>query len=331
MFSPKTNKWFLLLSAMAACVASVVVVQAQLPNLDAEREKAANVARAREVIQQARAAAGFELVQTLTFKAQTERFVKYFSVQSPTKVVENDKTLSGKIEAEFWFPDRFRLKMKTDTLTGFDVSHTEILNGELAWRDPPMQVRSFGQDRRVIDVGDVERTMLMQTRTAKQQVALYTLGWLLQTPSSVAVEMSYLGVANLEGQQCDAVLVEGQEGFRKILLLDRATRLPAGLAVVFYEAMRETVIVEAHAFDRRFMRDTYARARQERLARSKPPQRHEVIWRFLDHTTINGVALPQRVKVTLDGKTIEEITVGEYKVNQPLNPKRFDGKPEVKY
>lgn len=331
MFSSKTDKWFQLLGVLAAWACCAVAGLAQLSGNGAEEEKVASVVSAKELVQQARAAAGFDQVQTLAFKAETERFIKYYSVQSPTKVVENNKKLSGKIEAEFWLPEKFRLKTRSDTLSGFDVSYTEILNGDLAWRDPPMQVRSFSSDRRVIDVGDVERTMLMQTRTAKQQIALYTLGWMLQTPASVAVEMSHAGVIDLEGQQCDAILATGQEGFRKILLLDRNTRLPAGLAVVFYEAMRETVIVEAHAFDRRFMRDTYARARQERIARSKPPQRHEVIWRFLDHTTINGVTLPQRVKITLDGQTIEELTISEYKINQPINPKRFEGKPEVKY
>lgn len=327
----KTNKLFSLLAVITVWAGCVIVGQAQLQNLNTDKQKTANVARAKELVQQARAAAGFDLVQTLAFKAQSERFVKYYSVQSPTKVVENNKTLSGKIEAEFWFPERFRLKTKADTLSGFDVSYTEIMNGELAWRDPPMQVRSFGSDRRVIDVGDVERTMLMQTRTAKQHIALYTLGWMLQTPVSAPVELNYAGAVTVDGQECEAIVVDGQDGFGNILLLDSKTRLPAGLAVVFYEAMRETVVVEANAFDRRFMRDTYARARQERVARSKPPQRHEAIWRFVDYTTINGVTLPQRVRITLDGLTIEELTVNEYKINQPINPKRFEGKPEVKY
>ncbi len=35
--------------------------------------------------------------------------------------------------------------------------------------------------------------------------------------------------------------------------------------------------------------------------------------------------------VSLDGRLIEEMTINEYKVNQPINPKRFEGKPEVKY
>jgi hypothetical protein len=331
MFSAKVNKVWIRLSAAGLAVMALTVNVAT----QSAPDKAASAARAKGLIRQSREAAGLESpgggVQTLAFKAKTERFIKYFSVQSPTKVVENDKTLGGRVEAEFWLPDKFRLRTKNDTMSGFDVSYTEVLNGDQAWRNPPMQVRSFGSDRRVIDVGDVERTLLMQTRTAKQQIALYTLGWLLQTPSSVPVEFSYAGIVDVEGQQCDAVVVDGQEGFKNILLLDRQTRLLTGLAIVFFDALRETVIVEAVGFDRRFMRDTYARARQERLARSKPPQRHEILWRFMDHTATNGVTLPQRVKISLDGRLLEELTISEYKINQPINPKRFEGKPEVKY
>ncbi|MBS1788612.1 MAG: hypothetical protein JST85_12865 [Acidobacteria bacterium] len=291
--------------------------------------------RVQELIRQARIAAGFETseggIQSLSFKAKTERFVKYFSVQSPTKVVENDKTLGGKVEVEFSLPDKFRVKTKSDTLSGFDISFTEALNGDLAWRDPPMTVRSFGPDRRVIDVGDVERTMLMQTRTAKQRIAFYTLGWLLQTPPSVPVEMNYAGIVDLEGRKCDAVVVEGQEGLRNVLLFDQKTHLLTGMGIVFFDAIRETVIVEVAGFDRRYIRDTYARARQERMARTKPGQQHEMLWHFLDHSSVGGVTLPHRVKITLDGSAIEEMTINEYRVNQPINPRRFEGKPEVKY
>ena len=325
-----SNKWFYVLAVGAVVMAlgSVVITRPQ-------QGKAENPVRAKELIRQSREAAGLEAlgggVQTLAFKAKVERFIKYYSVQSPTKVVENDKTLSGKIEAEFAPPDKFRLKRKTDTLSGFDVSYTEILSGDLAWRDPPMTVRSFGPDRRVIDVGDVERTMLIQTRTAKQQIALYTLGWLLQTPTSVSVDITYGGVVDFEGRKCEAVVVDGQDGLRTVLVFDQQTRLLLGLGIGLFDSIRETVVVEAVGFDRRFMRDTFARARQERVARTKPAQQHEVFWRFLDHSTIGGVTLPHRVKITLDGRLIEELTINEYKVNQPINPKRFEGKPEVKY
>lgn len=336
MFAVKLSiKWVRALASALIVTVLVGVVATQSVMNISDPVKLASAARAKGLIRQSREAAGFESpaggVQTLAFKAQTERFIKYFSVQSPTKVVETDKKLSGKIDAEFSMPDKFRLRTKTGTLSGFDVSYTEILNGDLAWRDPPMTVRSFGSDRRVIDVGDVERTMLMQTRTAKQQIALYTLGWLMQTPSSVPVELSYGGVFDVEGQKCDAIVVEGQEGFHNVLLLNQKTRLLTGVAIIFFDSIRETVIPEVTALDRRFIRDTYTRARHERMARTKPPQRHEVLWRFMDHSTIGGVTLPHRVKITLDDRLIEELTINEYKVNQPINPKRFEGKPEVKY
>ncbi|MFN0108091.1 MAG: hypothetical protein ACKVZH_04490 [Blastocatellia bacterium] len=335
MVSVVSSKWFQSLAALLIVLALVFGATTQAFQGKAEQEKAANIARAKELIRQSREAAGLESagggVQTLAFKAETDRFIKYFSVQSPTKVVENEKTLGGKIEAEFSLPDKFRLKTKNDTMSGFDVSYTEILNGDLAWRNPPMQVRSFGSDRRIIDVGDVERTMLMQTRTAKQQIALYTLGWMLQTPSSVPVEMKYGGVFDMEGQTCEAIMVEGQDGFRNILLLDQKTKLLAGLAVVFFDSIRETVIVEVASLDRRFTRDTFMRARQERMARTKPAQRHEVLWRYSDHSSIGGVSLPHKVRISLDGRVIEELSINEYKVNQPINPRKFEGKPEVKY
>jgi len=299
------------------------------------QEKAALAARANELLKLARTAAGIETasggVQTLSFSAKSERFAKYVSVQSPTKVEEKEKTLGGKIEADCWLPDKFRLKTKGSTLMGFGFSYTEIINGDQAWRDPPMTVRSFGRDSRVIDVGDVERTLLMQERTAKQQIAYYSLGWLLQMPPSMQIEMSYAGVYHLNGRPADIVVAEGQDGFRILLLFDQQTHLLAALATGFFDSYRETVIVEAASFDMRFTRATYMRAREERRQRTQPPKAHEVLWQFSDYRQVSGVTLPHRTTIKFDGRPVEELTVNEFKVNQPANPKRFDGKPEVKY
>lgn len=322
----------LLLSALVLAVPGQVWPGNQVVRSALDNDVSA--ARAKELIAQSRIATGLDSsngIQTLKFTAGLKRFVKFVSVQSPTKVVEKEKTLSGKIQAEFSLPDKFRVKTKSDSLMGFGISYTEIINGDEAWRDPPMTVRSFGSDRRVIDVGDIERTLLMQTRTAKQQIAFYTLGWLLQIPPSLQTEYSHAGTVDLEGQPCDAVVVDGQDGYRTILLLDQKTRLLSAMASVFFDSTRETVIVEVAGFNRRYIRDTYLRAREERQARTKAPQRHEVVWRFLDRSTIGGISLPHRVRVTFDGRLIEELVINEFEVNQPINPKRFEGKPEVKY
>lgn len=319
---------------LAGAIADALAPQNNL--VSAERpSQPADAVRAMEVLKQARVAAGIESasggIQTLSFSAKSQRYSKYLSVQSPSKVVEKEKTLSGKIEADCWLPDKFRLKTKGSTLTGVGYSYTNFINGDLAWRDPPMTVRSFSRDSRVIDVGDVERTLLMQTRTAKQQVAFYALGWLMQPPPTLQLKMSYAGLYDLDGQEAEAVVADGPDGFRLLLFFDRKTHLLAALGTGFFDSYRETVIVEVASFDPRFTRATYARAREERRARTQPPQNHEIFWRFSDYRQVGGALLPHRTTIKFDGRVVEELTVGEFKVNQPPNPKRFDGKPEVKY
>ena len=95
---------------------------------------------------------------------------------------------------DFALPDRFRLRIRGATLTGFGFSIEEIINGDRAWRNPPMSVRSFQRDQRVIDVGDAERTLLLQARTARQQIAFHSLGWLVATPSSLPLTLTYAGL-----------------------------------------------------------------------------------------------------------------------------------------
>lgn len=323
---------------MALLVLAWAVIDAvaiQTPPQKTPPDKTAEVLRAKELLKQARAAAGIESasggLQTLSFTAKSQRTIKYVSVQSPTKVVEKEKMLSGKIEADCWLPDKFRLRTKGSTLNGFGFSYTNVLNGDQAWREPPMTVRSFGRDSRVIDVGDVERTLLMQTRTAKQQIAFYALGWLLQAPPSLQLVTSYAGLYEQEGRTADVVVADGPDGFRILLMFDQNTHLLASLATGFYDSYRETVLVEAASFDMRFTRATFARAREERRLRTQPPKQHQVLWQFSDYRQMKGVTLPHRATIRFDDRLVEEMTISEFKVNQPGNPKKFDGKPEVTY
>src|SRR5262245_12518642 len=129
-------------------------------------------ARAKELIRLARAAIGGEealsKIQTLTASAKYNRFVKYVSVLSPSKVEEKRKALSGKMEFEFALPDKFRRRITGETLRGFGYSFAQVVNGDQAWRDPPMRPMSSYGDRRVIDVSDVARTEFKQATGAKQ-------------------------------------------------------------------------------------------------------------------------------------------------------------------
>ncbi len=292
-------------------------------------------ARAKELIKLARASLGgaeaLSRIQTITATGKYNRFVKYVSVQSPKKVEEKLKTLSGKMEFEFALPDKFRRRVTGETLRGFGYSFAQVVNGDQAWRDPPMRpVSSYG-DRRVIDVDDVARTQFIQATGAKQELTYFSIGWLLLVLPGYPLEMNYLGLYQVGQTDAHAIIAQGESGFRFTLLLDTKTYAPLAVAISFVEEIQQTVIVEApRFFDRRYAQETYARSRAERRARAKPPQQYEMLIHFSDRRPVNGLFLPFRVTTTLNGEVFEEMTINEFELNRPINPKKFSGPPELK-
>ncbi len=305
----------------------------QSPASDGEAEGAA---RAKELISKARQALGgdeaLSRIMTLSVHGKLRRLVKYASVQSPKKVVEKQATLSGKLEVNFLMPDRYRKRASGEMLRGFGYNYTEIVNGQRAWRNPPLRAISSNRDSRVIDVDDFERTVELQARGARQQLTLYSLGWLLQPLPVYSLKYSYAGQFDTFSGPADVIVVRGPDNYQFYLLIDPRTSLPLALAATYIEARQQPVLVETSGFfDRRFMMETYQRARREREARLKPPQRFEMHMQFSDHRQVAGVLLPHRITVKLNGEMIEDLILNEFEINRPINPKRFEGEPKAKF
>lgn len=306
------------------------------------KDEQAQFAYAQTLLKQARLAIGaddaWSKLQNLTVRLKLERPIKYVSVQGPDKVEEKERTLNGKIELDFASPDRFRRKLTTQTLGSYNYSFAEIVNGDKAWRDPPLQVRTSQGDNRVVDVGDVERTLNMQTQGALQQLSLYTLMYLLTTPPSVPVKWRYEGKykftdQTLGGETKEVDLLMGvlPDEFRPFLFLDPQTHRLVGVALAYVEALRPSVMVEVAALDRGYLRRTYQRAGQERRARAKPARMHEMRWLLSDYRLVSGAQLPYRIDVTRDGELLETMTVRELSTERSINPKKFEGEPKVKF
>jgi hypothetical protein len=296
----------------------------------AARENRADKARACELIKQARAAIGGETaiqnVLTLSTSGRTRRHIRYLSIQSPKKAVEKERKLDGRVDLDFAFPDKFRQRVKSETLRGFGYSYAEIINGEEAWRDPPLRPMSSNRDSRVIDVGDVQRTELRVAQGARQQLTFYVFGWFLQALPSFPLKYKYEGQEKNGDATVDVISVEGKGGFIFLLLLDASTHEPLALAAPFYDARTPNILVEAAGyFDRRFMMETYAFARKERQARTRPPIRRELQLRFSDHQTVAGLRLPHQITALVDGEVEEEVLFDEIRINRPVNLKKFAG------
>lgn len=306
------------------------------PLNDKGDEKAARIEQASRLIKEARAALGGEealrKVQTLSTSGRFKNFVKYVSVESPKKVVEKEKKLSGKVGIDFLMPDRFRRQWSGQTFRGFGYSYAEVVNGSRAWRNPPLRAISSNKDRRVIDVGDFERTVELQARGARQQLTQYLLGWFLQPLPSFPLEFSYVGQAMTFSGQANVILVQGPDNYRVYLLLDPQTNLPLAIAEPFMGSRRSIVVVESSGiFDRKFMSETVRRAAHERQSRMTPSQHYEMHLKFSDYRQTAGMLLPHRITTSINLEIIEELTFDQYQINHFINPKKFEGQPEPKY
>jgi hypothetical protein len=322
-----------IISAFLILGACVATAETQEEGLSARETKAG---RARELIKETRLALGGEealsSVRTLSVSGKVRRFVKYISVQSPKKVEDKEKVLSGKVEVDILLPDRFRKHVSGETLRGFGYSYAEVVNGDRAWRNPPLRTRSSHRDSRVIDVDDFERTIQLQALSARQQLTIYSLALMMQTLPSFPLDFNYEGRYRTMGGEANLITARGPDDFQLYLLLDPKTKLPISLAWTFQAYRQPQVLVESPVFfDRKVMIETYQRARQERQDRSGPAQRYEFYMKFSDYRQIAGVLWPHRITGVLNNEIIEEFTLKDYEINRPINPKKFEGQPEPKY
>jgi hypothetical protein len=329
---PKSILMIGLLPALVLLTPSEIA-RSQSPSLNSASQN--ETVRAEDLIKLSRAAIGGEEVlkkiETITATGKYKRFGKYISVQSPQKVVNKQFTLPGKMEFEFALPDKFRRRITGARLRGFKFSFTQVVSGAEAWREPPMPPMAVSGNRRVIDVSDVERTEFIQAATAKQELSYYSIGWLMRPLPGYPLEMSYLGTYQLGAENTHAIMAEGASGFRFTLFLDAKNYAPVALAISFVAEIQPMVLIEApYSFNPKFRLDVRERARTERIARLNPPQPCEVLIRFSDRRPVNGIILPFKVTTSINGDVIEEMIMSRFQINQPINPKKFAGPPEMK-
>ena len=326
----------LLVSALGLSFTEPVKTQLQqLPGAEISGDPKIAAELGGKYIKLARAAVGGEealaQVQTLKFTGKLSRLVKYAVVQSPTKVVEKEKTLTSKVEVEFLLPDRFRKRVNVQPLRGFGYSYDLIVNGDRAWRNPPLRAMSFSGDRRIVDVDDFERTVALQALGARQELSFISLGWMLQSLPSFRLEYSYRGRFRTERGLTKLIDVLGPENFLISLLLDQETNLPIALAWSFEEARRQPVIVEYLGFSRKAWMEIGQRLRKERMERTKPRQRYELQMKLSDYRRVAGVLWPHRLTTTINNEVSENFLIENLEINRPINPKKFEGEPEAKY
>lgn len=283
-------------------------------------------AQAQALLAQARSAIGNTNIQTLSVKGKIRRFIKYVEVASLTKVNEKEKTLTSKIEFDFSFPDKFRLKQKISQLNGFNYDFYSITNGKESWVYPQPVAPSVRGNRNIVNVEDAEKSLLQQEQIARSNLGRFTLIWLLQSLPAWPFEFSYVGKASAENAFSDVLLIRDTDGVKSLLLLDQQTHLPTVLNETVIAPQFIPVIPTGFGFDRRFNRALIARVREERQARMKPPQPISVQMRLSERRVVGGLNLPHRITTLHNGVPVEEVEFDEFEINRPINPNKFEEK-----
>ncbi len=289
-------------------------------------------ARAATKMRQARMAAGGEALdrmQSLSLSLQMRRHITYLSV-TPGKVEERKTTLKGKIRIEFQRPDRFLKRVSTSTLAGDKLSYVEAVNGDRAWRYPPLTAVSSSRKRHVIDVNDFERSLVYQAQGARQQFNMYALFFLLQSFPADYLEYADAGWRQQDGGRADVIAVSGPDEFHAALLLDQRSHLPVAMLQEMMAVRPIAAVVGGFVFSGSARwKELVEKARREQQARRGPARRIRVEYHLTDRRPEGGVSLPHRIDTFVDGRLVEELVVTGFKINPRLNPRDFEPKPSA--
>lgn len=279
-----------------------------------------------QLLQQGRTAIGAINLQSLVISGKVRRKVKYLEVSSPTKVEEKEKELTSKLKIEFAWPNKFRVREKGTQLNGLGYEFLSIVNGREAWVYPQPIVPSTPENRRVVSVEDAEQNLIRQAQMARANVSRFMLSCLLNSWPTWPMEFAFAGKIHSENGMNDVLSVRDADGFKVLLLLDPATHLPTMLNETIVVPQRIMVVPTGFGFDRRYNRAIMMKARDERQARTKPPQPVSIQMRLSDRRLVNGINLPHRLTTYHNGLEVESIEFDEVEINQPINTKKFEEK-----
>jgi hypothetical protein len=189
---------------------------------------------------------------------------------------------------------------------------------------------------------EVQRKALLAMN--KREFARLSLGMFANHPAAFPLEFSYAGEAEAPDGKAYMIDVKGVDGFTARLFVDTRTRLPLMVSWMDKEPLRMTspggagasagganVVVGGHgaAFGGQRMTPEQAeQMRQEMEQRMKEAEanRRTVEYRIFygDYKAFAGVQMPTRIQRMIDGKPVEELSLEKIKVNQKIDPRRFE-------
>jgi len=269
--------------------------------------------------------------------------VKGLTLEGPFRRQMGQRQVEGTIVLTMQGPDRMHKSEENEFPGGMTVERIQALAGESAWMDVQNRGGMGGGGMQIMmrngppgapaDPAEAEKRMATMLRSELQRYMFALL-------ASHAGEVTYAGVAESPDGKADTLEMKDARGQTLRLFVDQTTHLPLMLA---YSEVRPRMMMMGGpggpgggrgggggggrgpgGAPRERPSPEEMRRRMESMP---PPEPSAVQMRFDEYASIDGVKLPKRISLSVDGTPTEEWTVEKIKVNPSIKADLFQKKP----
>ena len=299
-------------------------------------------ARAREVLNQARAALGGDAALNA---------VRSLSGSGDFRSGQAGAEVSGEIQLDLLLPDKLMRTMKWSPAKTTTVTRVDVMDGDHVWTDAQMKQPSEIISSGLTGGGGMSRggsrgggggghrstgggggsgkqpdinepVPELGESTDSQQMRLdfscLIMALLLHYPDSSQTEFSYAGDGDIEGAKADFLKIATRDGPEISLAVDQKSHRP--ITAAYKSSMLDT--------NRRGRPRLKEKAEKEQASE---PEMAEIQIYFSEYKAIaekgfNDVWLPYQITKARNGQIVEDMHIKKFQLNPHFKPKQFEKK-----
>lgn len=270
--------------------------------------------------------------------------VKALSAEGPFQRAMGQRNMEGTITFTLVRPDKFRRSEEMGMggmVGGPTVERITAFNGTEAWDD--MQNRGGmggGMRMEIRGPGDgpgpggsvLTPEQIAEQRLRRAKIELQR--WTVALFADSSQPFTDGGVAESPDGKADVLETKDEAGRPVKLFIDQATHLPL---MVHYMEIRPRVMMMGGPGGPGGRRGPGAgpgggqrpseeemRQRMEEMRKQGPPQPSQFAMHLTDYKKVDGVMLPHRISVSIEGEASEEWTIEKFRVNPNVKASDFD-------
>lgn len=268
--------------------------------------------------------------------------VKALSAEGPFRRTMGQRDMEGTLMLTLVRPDKIRRSEEMGMggmVGGPTVERISAFNGAVAWDD--MQNRGgMGGGMRIMmrgpgdgpggpGGGPLTPEQIEQQRARRMRMELQR--WTVALFADSTQPFTYAGVAESPDGKADILETKDEADRAVRLFVDQGTHLPL---MVQYMEIRPRVMMMGGPGGRRGPgagpgggqrpSEEEMRERMEEMRKQGPPQPSQFAMHLGDYQKVDGVMLPHKIDISIEGQPNEEWTVEKFKVNPSVKDSEFE-------